>query len=80
MREYSIGKRLVEGYLCQPYSWFLGRHSAELGKNILSEAGTVVGGFIKPLLEMIAKSMVALSIITLLIIVDPKLAIIIGSY
>lgn len=78
MREYSIGKRLVEGYLRQPYSWFLGRHSAELGKNILSEAGAVVGGFLKPLIEMIAKSMVALSIIILLIIVDPKLALTIG--
>ena len=78
MRGYSIGKRLVEGYLRQPYSWFLGRHSAELGKNILSEADTVVGGFMKPLLDMIAKSMVTLSIIILLIIVDPKLAIIIG--
>ena len=31
MREYSIGKRLVEGYLHQPYSWFLSRHSADLG-------------------------------------------------
>ena len=62
----------------QPYSWFLGRHSAELGKNILSEAGAVVGGFLKPLIEMIAKSMVALSIIILLIIVDPKLALTIG--
>ena len=37
MREYSFGKRLVEGYLHQPYSWFLNRHSADLGKNILSE-------------------------------------------
>ena len=30
MREYSIGKRLVEVYLHQPYSWFLNRHSADL--------------------------------------------------
>ena len=41
MREYSLGKRLVEGYLHQPYSWFLSRHSADLGKTILSEVGTV---------------------------------------
>ena len=39
-REYSLGKRLVEGYLHQPYSWFLRRHSAELGKTILSEKQT----------------------------------------
>ena len=42
MREFSIGKRLVEGYLRQPYSWFLNRHSADLGKNILSEVGQVI--------------------------------------
>ncbi len=34
MREYSIGKRLVEGYLHQPYSWFLNRHSAGIDKII----------------------------------------------
>ena len=34
MREYSISKRLVEGYLHQPYSWFLNRHSADLDKDI----------------------------------------------
>ena len=32
MREFTIGKRLVEGYLRQPYAWFLNRHSADLGK------------------------------------------------
>ena len=37
MREYTIGKRLIESYLHQPYSWFLSRHSADLGKTILSE-------------------------------------------
>ena len=78
MREYSIGKRLVAAYLHQPYSWFLNKHSAELGKNILSEAGMVVGGFLKPLIDVIARVMVALMLIILLILVDPKLAIIIG--
>ena len=34
--EHSIGRRLVEGYLQQPYSWFLNRNSADLGKSILS--------------------------------------------
>ena len=78
MREYSIGKRLMEGYLRQPYSWFLNRHSAELGKNILSEAGTVVGGFLKPLIDVIARVMITIALISLIIIVDPKLALVIG--
>lgn len=78
MRQYSIGKRVIEGYLHQPYSWFLNRHSAELGKTILSEIGVVVGNGIKPLIELVAKGMVATALIILLIITDPKLALIIG--
>ena len=79
MREYSISKRLVEGYLHQPYSWFLGRNSADLGETILSEVSGVVGHGIRPLMDMIAKSLVALAIISLLILIDFKLALIVGS-
>ena len=78
MRGYSIGKRLFEGYIKQPYSWFLDNHSSDLGKNILSEISQVVGGGINPLIELIAKGAVAITIITLLIITDPKLALIVG--
>ena len=76
MREHSIGKRLVEGYLHQPYSWFLNRHSADLGKNILSEVTSVISNGISPMLSLIAHGAVALALITLLIITDPKLALI----
>ena len=78
MREHSIGKRLIESYLHQPYSWFLSRHSADLGKTILSEVQQVVGSGIQPLLELIAKGMVAISLVILLIVADPMLALIIG--
>ena len=78
MREYSIGKRLVEGYLYQPYSWFLNRHSADLGKNILGEVDTVVNEVVIPLLNLIAQSAVALVLLILLIIVDPMLALILS--
>jgi ATP-binding cassette, subfamily B, bacterial PglK len=74
MREYSIGKRLVEGYLHQPYSWFLNRHSADLGKTILSEVGTVVYNGMLPLMTLMAQSTVALALLILLVIVDPLLA------
>lgn len=77
MREYSIGKRLVEEYLHQPYSWFLNRHSADLGKTILSEVNTIIANGITPLLQLIAKSVVLIAIIILLIIVDPKLTFIV---
>ena len=78
MREYSIGRRLIEGYLHQPYSWFLNRNSAEIGTTILSEVQQVIGNGIKPLIEVITKSMVIIAIISLLIIVNPKLALSVG--
>ena len=78
MREYSIGKRLVEGYLHQPYSWFLNRHSADLGKTILSEVSAVINDGMIPLMTLMAQSMVALALLILLIIVDPLLALSVG--
>jgi ABC-type multidrug transport system fused ATPase/permease subunit len=78
MQEYSIAKRLVEGYLNQPYSWFLNRHSADLGKNILTEVAQVIGNGIQPIVELIAKGAVTIAILILLIIVNPELALIVG--
>ena len=78
MRQYSIGKRLVRGYLNQPYSWFLSRHSADLGKTILSEISEVVGAGMAPVMELIAKGIVTILLISLLILADPKLAMIVG--
>jgi len=78
MRGYSIGKRLVEGYLQQPYSWFLNRNSADLGKTILSEVHEIIGGGIRPMIELIAKSMVTIGILVLLFLTNIKLTIIVG--
>ena len=78
MRQYSISKRLVEGYLHQPYSWFLNRNSADLGKTILTEVSTVVGGGLKPVMELITKGAVTIALITLLVLVNPKLSLMVG--
>lgn len=74
MREYSIGKRLVEGYLHKPYSWFLTRNSADLGKNVLSEVNLVVANALIPIMNVIAQCAVSAALLLLLIIVDPQLA------
>lgn len=78
MREYSIAKRLVEGYLHQPYSWFLNRHSADLGKTILSEVGLIVSKGIGPMMDLISQSTVTIALLVLLILVDPKLTLIVA--
>jgi len=76
--EYSVGRRLVSAYLHQSYDWFLNHHSADLGKNILSEVSNVVGNGIGNLIEMISKFLIASAIIFLLISIDFKLAFIVG--
>ena len=78
MCQYRISKRFIESYLYQSYSWFLNRHSADLGKTILSEVGAIVKGGINPMIELVAKGMVSVSLIILLIIVDIKLALTVG--
>ena len=77
LREYSIAKRLVEGYLHQPYSWFLNRHSADLGKTILSEVGIIISKGIGPMMNLITQSAVTITLLILLILVDPKLTLIV---
>jgi ABC-type multidrug transport system fused ATPase/permease subunit len=74
MLEHSIGKRLMESYLNQPYSWFLSHNSNELVKNILSEVNHIIENAIYPFAEMIAKGMVAISLLGLLVFTDIKLA------
>lgn len=78
MREFTIGKRLIEGYLHQPYEWFLSRNNADLGKTILSEVQQLIVNGINPLFEVISKTIIAIVLILLLIVVDAKLAFLVG--
>jgi len=75
---HKIAKRFVEGYLHQPYSWFLNRHSADLGKNILSEINFVISRGITPMIDLVKQSVIAFAIIITLFFVDPILTIVIG--
>lgn len=75
---YKIAKRFVEGYLHQPYSWFLNRHSADLGKNILSEVSFVISQGMNPMINFIKQSVVCLAIVIMLFFVDPILILIVS--
>ena len=78
MREFSISKRLIEGYLRQPYSWFLNNHSADLGKSILSEVTQITGSAIRPLFELISKGTISIALVILLFLVDAKMALLVS--
>ena len=70
--EHNISKRLIEGYLHQPYSWYLSNNTANLGKNILSEVAIVSNGMMH-LMLLTAQCVVVLALCILLLIVDPVL-------
>ncbi|MDC0509315.1 ABC transporter ATP-binding protein/permease [Gammaproteobacteria bacterium] len=75
MREHSIGVRMFEGYLNQPYAWFLDRNSSELGKNLLSELRELLSKMLLPAINLISQGTVSLLMLIMLLIVDYKLAI-----
>jgi ABC-type multidrug transport system fused ATPase/permease subunit len=85
MRAYSIGRRLLRGYLLQPYTWFLNRHSATLGASVLSEVNHVVNQAMQPAMMLLPHAVVAMFLIALLVAVQPVAALIaasliVGSY
>ena len=77
MHEYMLGKRLVEGYLYQPYKWFLNRNSAEISKSILSEVSTVVNGCLMPMMSLVTQGAVAIAIMGMILFVNPMASLIV---
>lgn len=73
-RDYSIGYRLLRGYMSQPYVWFLRRHSADLGRKILKEVNEVVSNALMPSIRVLAQSFTLLCLTILLILVNPLIA------
>ena len=78
MREYSIGRRLLESYLSQPYSWSLKRNSADFSKTILSEVNLIILQALTPMINLLANGAVVIAILILLVIVDPFIALLIS--
>ena len=75
MCKHNTAKRLMEGYLQQPYSWFLNHHSAEMGKNILSEVKIVIERGFGSIMNLISQIVVSTVLIILVLLVDFKLTI-----
>jgi ABC-type multidrug transport system fused ATPase/permease subunit len=75
MRGYSLSVRLMKAYFSRPYFWFLNRHSADLGKSILSEVEQVIGFALLPFLQLLSGTVQAFCLIGLLLIVNPVVAV-----
>jgi ABC-type multidrug transport system fused ATPase/permease subunit len=74
MRAFSISSRLLSGYLSQPYTWFLNRHSSSLGSNVLGEVQKVVTMSLLPAMKFITYLVAALALVGLLLAIRPEVA------
>ena len=79
LRRHSIGQKLLKRYLNQPYSFFLSRNSSDISKVILSETDLAINQSILPSLNLLTSTILSVTLIIFLIIVDPVLAIILAS-
>lgn len=77
MRTHAISRRLLAHYLARPYAFFLGRNSADMAKDILSETNTVVRNVLVGLMQIVAKGAASILILILLLAVDPVLTLVV---
>ena len=78
MRSYAFYYRLLSGYIAKPYSFFLGRNTADLSKALFPEVHEVVSGGLISALKVLSAPIVSVIIMLLLLFVDPLLAVIVG--
>ncbi|WP_127145481.1 ABC transporter ATP-binding protein [Pelagibacterium montanilacus] len=74
MRSHSLSVKLLGSYLRRPYAFFLNRHSADMGKSVLSEVEQVVNGSLMPALQLVSKGIIAFALVSLVVVVEPVIA------
>jgi ABC-type multidrug transport system fused ATPase/permease subunit len=79
MRGFTLSSRLLQGYLRQPYEFFLNRHSAEIGRTVLYEIEQLVGRILMPSLQLVANALTIFFIVAVLIIADPMTATLVAA-
>lgn len=75
LQEYSICRRLIVGSLNQPFPWFAGRDTSDIGKTILSEVNQVVGSGHAAFFTLLSQSILTLGLLVPVVLIDPKLAV-----
>ena len=72
----SLSTRLLATYLRQPYSFFLDRHSGDLGTRVLAVSQQVVDAFYRPAAEIVAVLCSALAVLAFVFWVAPLVSVI----
>jgi ABC-type multidrug transport system fused ATPase/permease subunit len=76
---HALAVRLFDSYLRQPYTFHLHRHTAELERIFLSEAQRITVGALAPAVHMISRAFVIVFLLTLLLLADPRLALVVSA-
>ena len=76
MKEYTIGKNMLERYLKSDYLFFTTRHSGKLGKILLSDISLIINQVLLPFLNTIAQLITVFFLFLLLIYIDPTVTMI----
>ncbi|MCS3525535.1 ABC-type bacteriocin/lantibiotic exporter with double-glycine peptidase domain [Acinetobacter johnsonii] len=75
LQRHYFSTRLLKVYLQQNYEFFIQRNSATLVKNILSEVDQLIWTMILPALTLMSYGIVLLSMVGILLLYDPLMAI-----
>lgn len=74
MRVHALSQRLLGTFMRQPYEFYLNRHSGDMTKGILQEAGEVSNRFFRPAADLISSTLTVLCVAILLLIFSPVVA------
>ncbi len=69
--QVSLSKRLFEGYLYQPWSFYLQRNSAQLITNATTEVSVFISNTLQPFITLLSEGLAQIGIVTLLIFFNP---------
>ena len=75
-RSYTMGRRLIETYLRQPYAYYLSHHTGDMAKALLSEINVLIFQIYQPATVLLAQGVLLLVLLGLLIAVNPAVALI----
>jgi ATP-binding cassette, subfamily B, bacterial PglK len=70
-RYRHISRRLFSIYMHVPYTFHLTRNSAELIRNVTSEARVLTANVLLPLLRIMTEVVITIGIVTMLLVVEP---------
>jgi ABC-type multidrug transport system fused ATPase/permease subunit len=76
---HSLSTQILSSYVRQPYAYFLENNSSNLVVNCTEDVNRLIQGIIVPILQAIAKVITGMSILLLVMWVDPWLAVLFGT-